>query len=58
MCGFIYAIYNNYSKDPIIKTSKDLKSLFYFEAFLADAALLSWPYWARSKFAQRLHNLH
>ena len=36
MCGFMFAIDNNYSKDPIIKTTKDLKSLFYFEAFLAD----------------------
>ena len=43
-CVCICAIDNNYSKDPMIKTTKDLKSLFYFEAFLA--ALLSWPYWA------------
>ena len=56
MCGFIYAINNNYSKDPIIKATKDLKSLFCFEAFLA--ALLSWPYWAPSKCAHRLHNSH
>ena len=32
----LYAIDNNYSKDPIIPTTEDLKSLLYFEAFLVD----------------------
>ena len=49
--GWYYAIDNNYSKDPIIKTTKDLKSLFYFEAFLA--ALLSLPYWPHYIFFKR-----
>ena len=36
VCVCLYAIDNNYSKVPIIKTTQDLKSLLYFEAFLAD----------------------
>ena len=60
LCVCICAIDNNYSKDPMIKTTIRISNLYFILRHFLQiyTALFSWAYWAHSKCGHRLHNPH